>query len=78
MSLESRNLRLDTDHCVQELMGKAVARVCREVDVRVRHNDVYLSGVTESWYEKQMAQESLRDVSAAYRIHNDIAVSVRG
>ena len=75
MSSESRSIRLDTDHAVQELMANTVARISRDVCIHVQRECVFLSGATNSWYEKQLVQESLRDISRSYQIHNDIAVA---
>ena len=70
----SRTIRVDIDHTIQELMKSAVSRISREIRVKFRERQVQLSGSVQSWYEKQMAQESLRSVSRSYAIRNDIRV----
>ena len=73
----SKAVRVDTDHTVQDLMAAAVSRISSEVRVELRQHQVFLTGSTQSWYEKQLAQESLRSVSNSYVIRNDIIVAGR-
>ena len=68
-------IRLDTDHTIQSLMSSAVSRINSEIRVEFREQKVHLTGSTESWHEKQLAQESLRSVSQSYVIHNEISVA---
>ena len=56
-------------------MSSAVSRINSEIRVEFRDDQVVLRGVTESWHEKQLAQESLRSVSQSYVIHNEISVA---
>ena len=46
-------------------------------NLRFEHSDgrVTLKGVVRSYYQKQMAQESLRDVAGVERIENQLEVS---
>ena len=66
---------MDTDHTVQDLMVAAVSRISSGFRVELRQQQVFLTGSTHSWYEKQLAQESLRSVSNSYVIRNDIIVA---
>jgi len=55
-------------------MSAAAARISGSICVAVRESCVYLTGRTLSWHEKQLAQESVRCVSSAYTVQNDIIV----
>ena len=68
-------IRLDTDHTIQDLMTAAVSRISSDIRVAFRERQVHLTGSTQSWYEKQLAQESLRTVSRSVVIYNDISVT---
>ena len=70
------SLRLDTDHAVEQLMTTAAGQISSSVQVRIDADCVVISGTTESWYEKQLVQESLRAVCSTYRISNRISVPV--
>ncbi|MEO2031449.1 MAG: hypothetical protein ABGZ35_05140 [Planctomycetaceae bacterium] len=72
---DGQAIRLDTHHTIQNLMSSAVSRINSEIRVEFRDDQVVLRGVTESWHEKQLAQESLRSVSQSYVIHNEISVA---
>lgn len=76
LNSDGRSVRLDTDHAVQELMSAAVARINSAIQLEFRDRHVCLSGVAESWHEKQQAQESLRALSGQYTIRNEIRVPV--
>jgi len=63
-----------------------LARACLEatgmfrssdVHLEVRADELVLCGTVASWYEKQLAQETLRDVSDAVAIRNLIDVRPR-
>ncbi len=71
----ARSIRLDTDHVMQELMAAAIARISGAIRLEVRERQVLLTGTTESWHEKQQAQESLRSLSRDYLICNEIRVA---
>lgn len=68
-------VRLDTEHTVQELMSRAISQINGALRVELSEQQVRLTGATESWHEKQMAQETLRSMSSRYVIRNDIQVS---
>jgi osmotically-inducible protein OsmY len=46
----------------------------RRIDYEIDEADVTLKGVVRSYYQKQMAQESLRRINGIRRISNEIAV----
>ena len=74
MSASTTTVRLDPDHTAEQLMSAAAARISGGISVTVRESCVHLTGHTLSWHEKQLAQESVRCVSSAYTIQNDIIV----
>ncbi|MBM4076592.1 MAG: BON domain-containing protein [Planctomycetes bacterium] len=47
----------------------------RAIQVEVVDRDVLLSGTVRSYFQKQMAQESLRKVNGLGRIHNNLSVT---
>jgi osmotically-inducible protein OsmY len=46
----------------------------RRLGVELRDNDVVLSGVLDSYFHKQMAQESILSIDGVRRVHNEIRV----
>lgn len=47
----------------------------RNVDAEIDLlGDVHLTGCVNSWYEKQVAQETLRQVRGIRRVHNELCV----
>ena len=45
------------------------------IRVHVCEDQMQLLGTVASWYQKQQAQETARDVAPEYRIRNDLRVS---
>lgn len=46
----------------------------RDIRCEIVDADVTLKGIVRSYYQKQMAQESLRRIGGIHRISNEIAV----
>ncbi len=46
----------------------------RDVEACVDNDEVRLTGRVRSYYQKQVAQESLRDLQGLRRIHNELCV----
>ncbi len=47
----------------------------RDVEARIDDaGEVWLTGRVSSWYQKQVAQESLRDLQGLRRIRNELCV----
>lgn len=46
----------------------------REIQCEIVDDDVILKGCVRSYYQKQMAQESLRKIEGIRRITNELAV----
>lgn len=47
---------------------------CRRIKVRTKQGQVVLSGSTDSFFEKQMAQEALRGIEDITLIRNELTV----
>ena len=69
-------LRIGTEHHVLELMKSALLRVAgRDTKIEIRLDDVVLSGRVQRWYQKQAAQECIRNLALHRTIQNRIEVS---
>lgn len=51
---------------------------CRRIKVRTNQGQVVLSGSTDSFFEKQMAQEALRGIENITLIRNELKVEQLG
>lgn len=71
----ARSIRIDTDHCVYEMMQRAVERMSNaSVTVQMSGDTVLLTGSVNSWQDKQDAQEAIRAISRSRTIHNELQV----
>ena len=71
-------MRFDREHKLEQLVSKSIQRLqLFGVDVSLQEDDVVLSGRVYSWYEKQLAQESVRTMVPTLRIRNQIEVNNR-
>lgn len=71
----AHSLRIDVDHTLQQLLLLSCRQhALQHVDVLVREHTVQLTGHVSSWYEKQLAQESVRSMVRSHRISNQIQV----
>jgi osmotically-inducible protein OsmY len=65
-------------HELRELIESALSRSPylsgRQLQCEVCDEDVVLRGVVHSYYQKQLAQESLRAIEGVTRIRNEIEV----
>ena len=50
-------------------------QMLRPIRVHICENELQLFGQVTSWYEKQQAQETAREVAPMYRIRNELRVS---
>ena len=74
----ARKVRFDREHKLERLVSKSIQRLqLFGVDVSLQEDDVVLSGRVYSWYEKQLAQESVRTMVPTLRIRNQIEVNNR-
>jgi osmotically-inducible protein OsmY len=71
----AKSIRIDTDHCMHEMMQRAVERMPNaSVKVQMSRHAVLLTGTVNSWQDKQVAQESVRAISRTRKIHNELQV----
>jgi osmotically-inducible protein OsmY len=71
--MSSRHL-LDPAHSLEEKIGHALARQ-RRVRFRLSDGEVVLTGTVSTFFQKQMAQESLRRINGISRIVNELHVA---
>jgi hypothetical protein len=50
-------------------------QILRPIRVHICENELQLFGQVTSWYEKQQAQETAREIAPMYRIRNELRVS---
>ena len=70
------------EHELSTLLRRAlfqgVSAAARHVRVELHEQEVVLKGVVGSYYQKQLAQESIRKVQGVEQIRNEIEVSAPG
>ena len=71
--------RIDnTDQNCRDLVQSALERNChfagRHVRVELFDGEVVLKGIVRSYYQKQLAQESVRSVGGIRQVRNEIEV----
>lgn len=68
----------DQKHTLRELVHSTLARspylAGRNVHIAVEQDDVVLTGVVHTYYQKQMAQEAIRQMNGVARVRNEIEV----
>ena len=71
----------DSTHDLHELLQTVLDRnpyfAGRNIRVELHDNDVFLRGVVETYYQKQLAQESIRQIDGVRQIHNELDVIAR-
>lgn len=72
-------IRIDAAHDLTEQAGRHLRRVLGPVagtfTVICRDDEFYIAGRVKSWYEKQVAQEAIRELANGRRIHNELLVA---
>lgn len=70
-----KGFRLDSSHDLQSLLERSVRNLqLSSVDVCVDEDCISLTGDVATWYEKQLAQETIRLLAPERQIRNLIAV----
>jgi hypothetical protein len=81
MSENLRVLRLDPTHGLDELVLDVLARHpdfrAAELACEVIGTDLVISGRVKSWYQKQVAQETIRPFAGGRTIRNELEVARR-
>ncbi len=68
--------RVDPEHYLIQMMRRAMKPLrCRGLNIQLSGDVVSLTGNVDSWSDKQIAQESIREVSGARIIQNNLAVA---
>jgi osmotically-inducible protein OsmY len=70
----SSDVRLQLHAAVHNALAGNPYFTGRKVRIELRENEVVLSGVLGSYFQKQMAQESVLSVDGVHRVHNQIEV----
>ena len=69
------SIRIDARHQLADLMQSQVDFIASaKIVVSVLDSGVHLQGSVNSWYDKQRAQERIRGVTSAFRVHNELRV----
>jgi len=75
----SQHISIDSAHRLHELVQNALSQsilVSREnVQYSIDQEQVFLTGVVNSYYEKQLAQESIGRIQGVRQIHNQLNVT---
>lgn len=68
----------DAGHSLRDLVQSTLSRspyfAGRNLRIELHDNDIVLKGVVNTYYQKQLAQESIRNIDGIRRIRNDIEV----
>ncbi len=59
---------------IRSTLARGTHFLGRTLDIEMHGDDVVLTGVVDTYYQKQLAQESIRDIDGIGRIHNEIEV----
>jgi len=78
----SQQIHLDSPHSLSNLLRSALVRSPyfggRSLEVEVNDDSVIVSGVVQTYYQKQMVQESLRPYLGNSRLQNRLEVASWG
>ncbi|QDV19484.1 BON domain protein [Gimesia panareensis] len=74
----SHHFSIDRAHQLDELIRHAISQsslVARQnVQYRIEQEQVFLTGIVNSYYEKQLAQESIGRIQGVRQVHNRLNV----
>jgi osmotically-inducible protein OsmY len=59
---------------VETTLARTLCLAGRNLRFEIHEDGVVLRGTVRSYYQKQLAQESLKSISGVNRIHNEIEV----
>lgn len=78
LSAMNEHIYQDSKHSLQELVHSTLARspylMGRNLHIAVDQDSIVLSGVVQTYYQKQMAQETIRQMSGVANVRNEIEV----
>lgn len=74
----TQHISIDRAHQLNELISHAISQTSlasrQNVKYRVEQEQVYLTGIVSSYYEKQLAQESVSRIQGVRQVHNSLNV----
>lgn len=77
-SIMSQHIAFDHAHQLSELVKHAISTSSlvtnQNVQYKIEQEQVILSGIVNSYYAKQLAQESVSRVAGVRRVHNRLTV----
>ena len=69
---------IDQPHSLRELVHNRLAGnpfvISRSLTINVNEDEVTLRGYVPTYYQKQLAQESIRNIEGVRTIHNELEV----
>lgn len=75
------NIRLDSEHSLSQIIGKALNQnpelSSNQLAVSLNKKELVLTGNVANYYQKQLAQESIRSLAGELTIQNDIKVLLK-
>lgn len=72
--LKAPQRKYDLLEMVELTLARSLCLAGRNLRFEVHEDGVVLRGTVRSYYQKQLAQESLKSISGLNRIHNEIEV----
>lgn len=66
--------RLQLRHLIESVLARSMFLSGKNLRFEVHEDAVVLRGVVRSYYQKQLAQESLRNIEGLAKINNEIEV----
>ncbi|WP_339733220.1 BON domain-containing protein [uncultured Gimesia sp.] len=74
----SQHIAFDHGHQLSELVKHAISASSlianQSVQYKIEQEQVFLTGIVSSYYEKQLAQESVSRVDGVRQVHNRLTV----
>ncbi|MFH1302727.1 MAG: BON domain-containing protein [Planctomycetota bacterium] len=74
----SQHIAIDHAHQLNELVKHAISTsimiASQNVQYEIEQEQVFLTGIVNSYYEKQVAQESVSRVKGVRQVHNRLIV----
>ena len=75
----SRRSSLDTSRQLRELIHSTLARsphlAGKQLRIEMSEQGIVLKGVVRSYYQKQLAQETVRSIDGVERVQNELEVA---
>lgn len=73
--MTSTQFRIDPEHTVLEMIQQSLHRLMIDgVQFELTQAEIRLTGRVSSWRDKQLVQETLRDITKSRQIRNELCV----